>query len=343
MRSFTLAAVCVLAAAIATAGAGCSKKGGKGGNADSLAAAKAAAEHILVRVNGTDVSELEMQRQANMLLGQLRQYADSAQVASMMPTIRQQALDNAINRILLEEAVEKLGITADKAKVEERIETYRKNFVSEEAFQESLAKQGLAPEKLFREVEIAMRAEELFRRSTAGVAPASDAEMRDFYDKNPDRFQQPERVRASHILIKTEKTDSDAVKAEKRAKIEGILASLKKGADFAELARTNSECPSKEQGGDLGYFERGSMVPEFEAAAFTLKTGQLSGVVETQFGYHVIKVTDHAKQAATPFEQTKQQLSAYLSDQKRNAAIATYFDSLRTAAKIEYLDSTLVR
>jgi peptidyl-prolyl cis-trans isomerase C len=340
MRSFTLAAVCVLAVALATAGVGCSKKGG---DADSLAAAKRAAENILVRVNGKAVSQLEMQRQADMLLEQLRHYADSAQVASMMPTIRQQALDNAINRILLEEAVQKLGITTDKAAIDGKIESYRKNFVSEEAFQASLAKQGLSADKLPGEVELALRAEELFRQRTAAVPPASDAEIREFYNNNPERFQQPERVRASHILIKTDANDSEAVKAEKRKKIEDILASVKKGADFASQARAHSECPSKEQGGDLGYFERGSMVPEFEAVAFALKTGQLSGIVETQFGYHIIKVADHAKPAATPFEETKQQLSAYLSDQKRNEAIGSFFDSLRTAAKIEYLDSTFVR
>ncbi len=343
MRSFTLMIACLLAVALVTAGAGCSKKGGKGGDADSIAAAEAAAKNILVRVNGKDISQLEVERQQDMLLQQLRGFADSAQVVSMMPTIKQQALDNAINRILLEDAVKTLGIKADKAMVDSRIEAYRKNFVSEEAYNADLAKRNMSADKLYGEIEIAIQAEELFKIRTARIAPATDKEIRKFYDDNAERFQQAERVRASHILIKVDKTDTDEVKAEKRKKIEGILASVKKGADFAEEARKSSECPSKENGGDLGFFERGSMVPEFETAAFALKTGQMSGVVETQFGYHIIKVTEHAKPAATPFNETKQQISTYLIQQKRNDAIGAYFDSLKTVSKIEYLDSTLVK
>jgi peptidyl-prolyl cis-trans isomerase C len=284
-----------------------------------------------------------VQRQRSMLLEQLRSFADSARIASMMPMVEKQAVDNAINRILLANAVKSLGISADSAAVNERITTYRKNFVDEASFEADLVKRGMSPATLRGEVEVALQAEELFSRRTAAIAPASDAEIRAYYNNNPARFLEPERVRASHILIKVNETDDDAAKAGKRAKIEGILASLKKGADFAEAARANSDCPSKEQGGDLGYFERGRMVPPFETAAFALKTGQMSDIVETQFGYHIIKVTDHAKQSSVSYEQAKAQLEGYLTDQKRQQAIGAYFDSLRAASKIEYLDSTFAR
>ena len=342
MKSFTLATACVLVAALVTMGAGCSKKGGNGANADSIAAAKAAAENILVRVAGRTVSQLDMERNVSMLLEQLRSFSDSAQIALMMPTVRKQALDNAINRILLENEVKKLGIKVDKAAVDGRIEMFRSNFVSEEAFNAELAKQHMNPDKLFEEIEVAMKAEELFARRTSAIPPATDAEIRTFYDANTERFQNPERVRASHILIKVGETDSDAVKAEKRAKIEGILASLKAGADFAEEARKSSECPSKQNGGDLGFFERGSMVPEFEKTAFALKPGQMSGIVETKFGYHIIRVAERSEPGTAPFEETRQQISTYLAQQKRNEAIGAFFDSLRTIAAIEYIDSTLV-
>lgn len=341
MRSFTIALTALLAAAFALAPAGCSK--GKGGNADSLAAAKKAAATVVIKVNGSAISKLDVQQQEDNLVRQMRSFADSAQVASMMPMIHQQAIDNSINRILLEETLKRLNIQADKAAVDERIANYRKNFVTEEAFLADLSKQGLDAAKLRTEVELGVKAEELFKRRSANVPPATEAEARSFYDGNPDRFQQPERVRASHVLVQVNKEDTDAIRAEKRKKIEQVQAELKKGKDFAEVAKAYSDCPSKEQGGDLGYFEKGQMDPAFEKAAFELKTGATSGIVESSFGYHIIKVVDHQKPGATPFEQTKAQLTSYLTEQKKNQAIAAYFDSLRTASKIEYVDSTYAR
>ena len=154
---------------------------------------------------------------------------------------------------------------------------------------------------------------------------------------------QPERVRASHILLTVNKGDPDSLRTRKKTEAQRILGELKKGADFAEEARKFSDCPSKTQGGDLGYFERGRMVPEFEKTAFALKTGQMSGIVETQFGYHIIKVTDHAQASTVPFDQAKQDIEQYLTQQKKQQALTSYFDSLRSVSKIEYLDSSFVR
>jgi len=188
-----------------------------------------------------------------------------------------------------------------------------------------------------------IQAEALFNRRTANLKPATEQEARLFYDNNEDRFVQSERVRASHILLTVNKDETDAARAQKKAEAQRILGELKKGTDFAEAARKYSGCPSKEQGGDLGYFERGRMVPEFETAAFGLKTGQLSGVVETQFGYHIIKVTDHAKASTVPFDQAKQNIEQYLAQQKKQQALTAYFDSLRSVSKIQFLDSSFAR
>ena len=343
MRSTVL--TIVLAVALVFSTTGCSKKS-KDGSAkgDSTGAAQMAGSGtVVVKVNGKSVTALDIQRQEDILMQQIQGYADSVQIAAMKPNLRKQAADNAINRILLEGAVKNLGMKADKKTVDERVDYYRKNFVSDEAFNADLAKRGMTADQLRQEIEMGIQAEALFNRRTANLKPATEQEARLFYDNNEDRFVQPERVRASHILLTVNKDETDAARAEKKAEAQRILGELKKGTDFAEAARKYSGCPSKEQGGDLGYFERGRMVPEFETAAFGLKTGQLSGVVETQFGYHIIKVTDHAKASTVPFDQAKQNIEQYLAQQKKQQALTAYFDSLRSVSKIQFLDSSFAR
>lgn len=340
----SLALTVFLAIALVFSVTGCSKKSKDGSKGDSASVAEAALSgKVVVKVGGKNITMQDIQRQESMLTQQLQGYADSAQIASMKSTIQKQAVDNAINRVLLEGALAKAGAKADKKTLDERMDYFRKNFVSDEAYNADLAKRGMTAEQFRREIEIGILAEELFNKRTAGIKPVSEQDARAFYDNNEDRFVQPERVKASHILLQVNKDDTDAIRAQKKAEAQRILGELKKGADFAELAKKYSDCPSKQQGGDLGYFERGRMDPTFEKAAFGLKKGQMSGVVETPFGYHIIKAVDHAAANTAPFEQTKENIMQYLTEQKKQQSLTSYFDSLRGASNIQILDSSLVR
>jgi peptidyl-prolyl cis-trans isomerase C len=341
MRSLVL--TIVLSAALVLSATGCSKKSKEGSAAGASGSLGSGAGAVVAKVDGKNVTALDVQRQENILVQQMQSYADSAQIAAMGPGLRKQAFDNAINRVLLDEALVKLGIKVDKKTIDDRVDTYRKNFVSDEAYQADLAKRGMTQDQLRHEVEVGSQAEELFDRRTASLKPTTEQEARTFYDGNKERFVTPERVRASHILLTVNKDDSDAVRAQKKAEAERILGELKKGADFADEAKKYSGCPSKDQGGDLGYFERGRMVPPFEKAAFALKPGQMSGVVETEFGYHIIKVTDRTPASTVPFDQAKDQIEQYLTQQKKQQALVAYFDSLRAASQIEVMDSSYVR
>src|SRR5215467_3908813 len=149
------------------------------------------------------------------------------------------------------------------------------------------------------------------------VVPPADVERA--YNDNIDQYSTPEQVRASHILLKTEGKDDAAVKA----KAEDILKQAKAGADFGELAKKYSEDEgSAKNGGDLDYFTRGKMVPEFDEVAFTLQPGQLSDVVKSQFGYHVIKLTDKKPGTTRPFAELRQQLTDQLSYERAQAQAA---------------------
>ena len=138
--------------------------------------------------------------------------------------------------------------------------------------------------------------------------PAADVQQA--YNTNIEQYSQPEQVRASHILLKTEGKDDAAVKA----KAEDLLKKAKAGADFAELAKANSEDEgSAKNGGDLDFFGRGRMVPEFDQVAFTLQPGQISDLVKTQYGYHIIKVTDKKAASTRSIDEVRQQLTDQLS------------------------------
>jgi peptidyl-prolyl cis-trans isomerase C len=160
-------------------------------------------------------------------------------------------------------------------------------------------------------------------------------ESKQYYDTHPDDFKQPEQVRASHILIKVDPKAEADEKAKARWEIEEVRKKLAKGGDFAALAKEVSQCPSKAQGGDLGFFERGQMVKPFEEAAFALKPGQTSGIVESEFGYHLIRVTERKPAGVLSYEKVREELEDHLKEAKTRSEVNRYMEGLRAQAKVE--------
>jgi peptidyl-prolyl cis-trans isomerase C len=169
----------------------------------------------------------------------------------------------------------------------------------------------------------------------AQKATVSDQEIKTFYESRPALFKQPEQVRASHILIKVEPQADESHKTAARKKIQKIQQRLQKGEDLAALAQEFSQCPSSAKGGDLGYFRRGQMVKPFEEAAFALKPGEVSDVVETKFGYHLIKVIEKKSETTIAFEDIKDRLEQYLKQEKVQKEVSLYAQKLKEKAKVE--------
>ena len=157
----------------------------------------------------------------------------------------------------------------------------------------------------------------------------SDDEMKKFYDQNKDKFKSGEQVKASHILVKSESSAQD------------ILSQLKKGASFEELARKNSADASAAKGGDLGWFSKGTMVPEFDKVAFGLKDGELSNVVKTPYGFHIIKVTGKRAAGVRSFDEVKDQIKAAMMPAKQQEVLQQLKESLKKSAKISIKEDVL--
>jgi parvulin-like peptidyl-prolyl isomerase len=194
---------------------------------------------------------------------------------------------------------------------------------SDEKFNKVLEANHLSANELKARIHESATVEALGKDLTKDNA-VTENEVRQYFDKNPHFFKNEEEVRASHILVKDE------------AKAKELLAKLKGGADFAELAKANSLDGSKDKGGDLGFFRRGQMVPEFEQAAFALKPGELSGVVKSQFGYHLIKVTDKHPAVTKTFEQVKDDAKERLTKERQSEALQKWLVEARKGAKVEY-------
>lgn len=150
------------------------------------------------------------------------------------------------------------------------------------------------------------------------VKPATDEEIRKYYDDNIEKFQKGESVNASHILVDSED------------KAKELLAKINAGEiSFEDAARENSSCPSKENGGNLGEFTRGQMVPEFDTAVFSMEVGAVSEPVKTQFGYHLIKLISKSEASTYDFDEIKGQLSEMVNQEKKQAAFESKINQLK--------------
>lgn len=162
----------------------------------------------------------------------------------------------------------------------------------------------------------------LLEIETAPKKAISDEDIELYYKQYKEQYLVPERVKASHILVSTE----DEAKK--------ILDELNAGADFAEMARLHSKDLTKDRGGDLGYFQRGQMIPEFENVCFALKPGQISGIVQTRFGYHIVKVIDKLPAEYKPLAEVKENVRTKLIEQTQQEQFKNFVDALKKKAKI---------
>jgi parvulin-like peptidyl-prolyl isomerase len=226
-------------------------------------------------------------------------------------------------QIILNEAA-KRHVQVTDADIDAKLAEIKKGFPNDDAFQKALKDNNMTLDELKGRVREGLTIEGVQKAVGANVA-VTDKDVQDYYDKNKLTYQKPEEVRASHILIKDEK------------KAKEILAKLQKGEDFAKLAKENSEDPgSGAQGGDLGYFGKGRMVPEFEKASFSLKPGQMSGLVKSQFGYHIIKVVDHHGPRTQPFDEVKAEIKDKLTKERQGAEFGKWLQGEKAKAKVEY-------
>jgi len=175
----------------------------------------------------------------------------------------------------------------------------------------------------------------LVDKDLASKIVVTPEEVKAFYDGNPDVFKTPEMVRASHILVKVDKTASAEEKAKALEKIKAIQKRIQNGEDFAKVAKEVSDCPSKDNGGDLNFFQKGQMVPQFENAAFSMKPGQTSDIVETEFGYHLIRLTDTKEAGTMSFEEVKPRIEQHLKTEKMSQEFPKYVETFKSKAKIE--------
>ena len=247
-------------------------------------------------------------------------------------------LDNMIGyRLMIQEAKAR-KITVADADVDAQVAQIRAQFPSDAQFQQALTAQRTTLEAVRNDARDGMSADRLVESEIAGKVAVKPEAVTDFYQKNQDKFQQGPRVRASHILIGIPQNADAATKQQAKAKADALLKDLRAGKDFAATAKANSQDPgSAPNGGDLGYFEQGQMVPPFEQAAFALKPGEMSEVVETQFGYHIIKVAEKQESRVVPLEEAKGQIEEYLTQQNRHAQTELFVNALRAKAKVEIL------
>jgi peptidyl-prolyl cis-trans isomerase C len=249
-------------------------------------------------------------------------------------------LDNLITIEVLYQESEKKGIKVDPKRVEQQYDMLVKRYPDKEKFKEFLAQWDISEDKIKKNIKRHTAIQELIKTNVTDKVKVDNKDVKKFYDANPEKFKSPEEIKASHILIKLDPNKaSDTEKVAAKKKLNTVKDRLAKGEDFGKLAKEVSEGPSNKTGGDLGYFSRGQMVKPFEEAAFALKKGEVSDIVETQFGYHLIKVFDKKPAKILTFKEVKDRLASQLKQQEAQQKAIAYIEKLKSSAKIEKNDS----
>lgn len=298
------------------------------------------AANVVAIVNGTPISRKSLDDVVEATLSLGGHKLDEAQKQQL----RRDALTSLVDLELLYAESQKVGIKVTDAELDGAIDRSRSRFSSNDQFDQALRAKGLDRDQLRRDTYKTMAVDRYLESKVWRGQQVTPEEVRAYYDSNPDQFTRPPEVRASHVLFRVPKDAGPDVRRRAQEKAARALKELRAGRDFGEVARLSSEDPgTARQGGDLGYFARGEMLPEVEEQAFTLERGQISNVFETELGYDILKVTDKRAGGLIPFAEVEPRIRGLLLKEKRDQSRQEVVDRLRATARIEILDPSLTQ
>ena len=293
----------------------------------------------IAKVNGFEVNKQAVGFELDRLVRFYMSHGMSMQeIKDNLAKLQEKALDQAIGARLLLERSQQLDVPVTVADIDAEIAKVIEQVGGEDNFKKALAAQNISEDDFRKELEKGARVNKLVEQACTGVEEPTEQDVTDFYEAHKSEYVTEPKVLCQHILVKVEENSTSDEKSAAFEKILAIKERIAAGGNFAEEAEKNSDCPSGREGGSLGWFGPGMMVPEFDKVAFEMKKGEVSGVVTTQFGYHIIYKADEQPGGQQTLVDVHDQIKDLLRHEARGKAVDAFVAELRDKAEIEFIE-----
>ena len=299
-----------------------------------LEPAKTAPQDVVISVDGVVLKKDELARNVKAKMNLYKEKIPVDKKKEAEKGLRKQLIEDFVLRTLLINEADKKNVAATDKEITKAINEIKTNIPPDKKVEDFLKENGVTR----KDIALGIRIRKLVETEAGKKLKPTDKEITAFYNENKDKFTTPETVHVRHILVTIDSKDDEKTKAEKKAKIENLHKQLVAGADFAELAKNNSDCPSKENGGDLGDIKKGQTVKPFEDAAFSQAVNAIGPVVSTEFGHHIIQVLKRNPGKVVDLAEVKDQIGLYLEQQKQSETFGRLVTRLRKNAAIIFYE-----
>ncbi len=301
----------------------------------SLPSSEAVVDRIVAIVNQEIITLSEVEKWAGPFQEEI-QTRDRLERRERVHEVYRKVLEKLIEEKLIDQEVKRSGIKVTSKEIGGALEEIkRRNIVTQEELEKALANEGLTLEAYKKEIEKKLQHMKLINWAVKVESKAGEREWRDFYQKNIDRYRNNESYRPGQILFLVPKEATPEEIREIRKKCQKILEKVKEGEDFGEMALLYSEDISAKDRGDLGYFKRGELLPELEKEALRLQVGEVSEIIRTNFGLHIIKILGRKGGTPPPFEEVKEKVEADYHGKEMEKAFQQFLSTLKERSVIE--------
>jgi peptidyl-prolyl cis-trans isomerase C len=297
----------------------------------------AAAGKVAARVNGLPIYEERVNAEIKKAGGTFRTFGVRKEDPDLIRPLQLHALDTIIDEEVLAQESRKLKVDDIEQKVDQELKAIETKHGVEGGIERYMKQRSLTMDDLRKAARVSVCSEEYLKKQGILEPQIPEDRIRKMYQENPGSYRREETVKISHVLISVDEHAEAATKKKARQEADSIRSDILQGKDFAEIAKTHSDCNSAAGGGDLGFIKKGYMPKEFDKVAFALEKGAVSEVLQTKFGYHIIKVVDKKPAGVAPYEEVRDFIRKYLQSQDSRRKLAEHIAELRKNSKIEIL------